>query len=418
MWKPLTTAFENVVADRKTTAPVRAKVQGILKKLQSYRFLCLVCCYLDVLELITPASKMFEEGELMPYEVKPIIQETILNLNDTIESDTDEDMLTSHLASFRIGDNSIITTECFNADDVHKLIKDRRLIQVELVGMKFVEENSYQVAIREKKKVCDKLKDVIDTKYKDFDKQVFQNMKWFNPETWGNQEVAQITGFYEHFKEPLDHVNFSLNFCLKEFKKFKNYVHVNHEGKKARDIWKDFLKTRRLEYPNLALIAELMMCLSCSNSSVERAFNLLTMLLSDQRLNTSHDTINAILNININDKVFSEGEKNEILKEAVESFMEKRRTAVFEDSNISQEERVTEEDSVGIYEEEDSEEEWDQYVYENVRQNSIDISETDNEMESDNEQADSFYNDSNMWDESNQIDADEYEGFNPLDYNV
>ena len=36
------------------------------------------------LELITPASKMFEEEELMLYEVTPIINETILNLNDVI----------------------------------------------------------------------------------------------------------------------------------------------------------------------------------------------------------------------------------------------------------------------------------------------------------------------------------------------
>ena len=327
MWKPLTTAFENIVADRKTTAPVRTKAQGILKKLQSYRFLCLVCCYLDVLELITPASKMFEEEELMPYEVKPIINETILNLNDAIQCDADEDVLASYIASFKVGDGSTITTECFNAADAHKLIKDRRVIQVELLGMKFVQKESYEVAISEKKKVCENLKGAIDTKYSDFDEPVFQNMKWFDPQTWDQerQETDQITSFYEHFKEPLDNANFQLNFCLKEFKKFKNYVHVNHEGKKAKEIWKEFYKTRRSEYPNLAKIGELMMCFSSSNSSVERAFNLLTMLLTDQRLTTSHNTLNAILNIKINDKVFTESEKNEILVAAVKSFMEKRR---------------------------------------------------------------------------------------------
>ena len=65
----------------------------------------------------------------MPYEVKPIINETILNLNDAIQCDADEDMLTSYLAAFKVGDGSIITTECVNATDAHKLIKDH---QVEL----------------------------------------------------------------------------------------------------------------------------------------------------------------------------------------------------------------------------------------------------------------------------------------------
>ena len=38
---------------------------------------------------------MFAEKEFMPYEVKPIIIVTILNLNDAIQFDTNEDMQTS-----------------------------------------------------------------------------------------------------------------------------------------------------------------------------------------------------------------------------------------------------------------------------------------------------------------------------------
>ena len=44
---------------------------------------------------------MFEE-ELIPYKVKPIINETILNLTDAIQYDTDEVMLTSCLASLKL----------------------------------------------------------------------------------------------------------------------------------------------------------------------------------------------------------------------------------------------------------------------------------------------------------------------------
>ena len=150
MWKPLTT--ENIVADKKTTAPVQTKAQGIMQKLQLYRFLYLDCCYLDVLELITPASEMFEEEELMPYEVKAIINETIMNLNDAIQCDADKDVLTSYIASLNVDDGSIITTKCFNAADAHKLIKDRHVIQVEPMGMTFVQKEFYEVVINEKKK--------------------------------------------------------------------------------------------------------------------------------------------------------------------------------------------------------------------------------------------------------------------------
>ena len=85
--------------------------------------------------------------------------------------------------------------------------------------MTFVQKEFYEVAISEKKIVCENLKEVIDTKYSDFDEPAFQNMKWFDPQTWDQkrQEVAQILSFYEHFKGPLDHTNFQLNICLKEF---------------------------------------------------------------------------------------------------------------------------------------------------------------------------------------------------------
>ena len=86
-------------------------------------------------------------------------------------------MQTSYIALFKIGDGSTTTTECFNTADAHKLIKDCCDIQLEPLGMKFVQKESYEVAISEKKTVLENPKGVIDTKYCNFDQPVFQNMK-------------------------------------------------------------------------------------------------------------------------------------------------------------------------------------------------------------------------------------------------
>ena len=59
------------------------------------------------------------------------------------------------------------------------------------------------------------------------------------------------------------------------------------------------------------------------------------MLLTDQRLTTSHDTLNTVLNIKINNKIFTESEKNKILVAAVKSFMEKLREAVLRRTQLS-----------------------------------------------------------------------------------
>ena len=67
-----------------------------------YSFLCLVCAYLDILRIITPISKVSESRTLMPNEVKPLLLETVNNIDYCIEGEYDGEMLFSHLALFRI----------------------------------------------------------------------------------------------------------------------------------------------------------------------------------------------------------------------------------------------------------------------------------------------------------------------------
>ena len=69
---------------------------------------------------------------------------------------------------------------------------------------------------------------------------------------------------------------------------------------------------------------ELLTCIAGSNSAVERAFSLLTLLLSDRRLSMSHTTMEDLMLIKGNDKVWSTGERNEILFRAVQIYMEKQ----------------------------------------------------------------------------------------------
>ena len=155
------------------------------------------------------------------------------------------------------------------------------------------------------------------------------------------------------------------------------------------------------------------------------------MLLMHQRLITSHDKLNAILNIKINDKVYTESKKTEILVAAVEIFIEKRREAVFEEnttvSQTSEEDRMTREDQ-DFSEEVDSEDEWDKYVYVDITKKKCG-SDTVDEMEStdgletvdrwNSEHGDNFSVDDNdvgkMDEPWNHFDSDEDESFNPLD---
>ena len=71
--------------------------------------------------------------------------------------------------------------------------------------------------------------------------------------------------------------------------------------------------------------------MSCfgSNSSVERSFSTLTLVLSDQRLGLSHRNMENVLILKGNNKNWSERERNKMVEAAVASYLQKRRKRKF-----------------------------------------------------------------------------------------
>ena len=58
----------------------------------------MTCLYLDILEKIVPASKVFEDERLLPFEVKASIQTTIADLTDYLDNDYGN--MDSHVQQF------------------------------------------------------------------------------------------------------------------------------------------------------------------------------------------------------------------------------------------------------------------------------------------------------------------------------
>ena len=77
-------------------------------------------------------------------------------------------------------------------------------------------------------------------------------------------------------------------------------------SKSLTKLWCHVLNFRRLEFPNLCLIIELLTCIAGSNSTVERAFSLLTLLLMDRRWTMHHSTMEDLLITKANDNTWSE----------------------------------------------------------------------------------------------------------------
>ena len=140
-----------------------------------------------------------------------------------------------------------------------------------------------------------------------------------------NYGIDQLTALAEHFSVPLFAAKSDKEKCFQEWKLFRSLVNANYRGLDAKQLWEKVFQYKRAEYPNLCIVANLVMCLSGSNSTVERAFSLLTLLLTDQRLSLSHNTISNLMTINVNDKWWTPNEKSSIIKSAAEAYENAKR---------------------------------------------------------------------------------------------
>ena len=128
-----------------------------------------------------------------------------------------------------------------------------------------------------------------------------------------------------HFKATLSVSGYDKTKVLREWKMLRNYVKIWLKKSETADLWKHILTHKRKVFPNVCLLTEIMIAVSGSNSSVERAFSMHTNMLSDRRLSMKHKRMESIFIIAGNDKNWSAREKEEIIERAVELCLMKRR---------------------------------------------------------------------------------------------
>ena len=74
-------------------------------------------------------------------------------------------------------------------------------------------------------------------------------------------------------------------------------------------MWKKIFIHKREEYINLYKSESMVVSLASSNSSAEWAFNLPSLMLSDRCLFMNHDTLQALMSINIIEKLWTPKER-------------------------------------------------------------------------------------------------------------
>ena len=132
MWPTFTMVYSNVVSNNKTRSETKAKIEGLLRKSENYRYISLTCLYLDLLERTVPASKVFEGEKLLSFEIKMSIQTTLANLTELLDDDYDD--LDSHLQRFWPSENEegelILESEHNSPMDKSRKIENRKPVKI------------------------------------------------------------------------------------------------------------------------------------------------------------------------------------------------------------------------------------------------------------------------------------------------
>ena len=99
-------AYENFVADKKSSnAKTKTKVTGLLKKFKSYEFLLKVATYLNLLEMIVSASKLFESNEFIPQEILVMIMTTKMEKSEKVEEiKSNKEFMDSFFSTFLVSE--------------------------------------------------------------------------------------------------------------------------------------------------------------------------------------------------------------------------------------------------------------------------------------------------------------------------
>ena len=245
IWPSLITTFQNaLVSDNGCRGETRAKVVGILKKLKSYRFLCQVAVYLDILDSIGPLSLVFEKNILMAYDVEPAVEKSI-DILEGLKYENIDDAVDSYLKKFSIRDEDGLVTivaNYYRAGHERKKPANRECFDVELDNLKFTDEASLERGLEIRAEAVNKLVPFIRKRFKSFSNRndIFQAMTWLDPQYWEDNTQngkESIKVLCEKFKIPLQAAGFEETKVIHEWRSLQITVKSFYRNLEAPEIW-------------------------------------------------------------------------------------------------------------------------------------------------------------------------------------
>jgi hypothetical protein len=277
-----------------------------------------------LLDKLSILSLKFERDELMISEVMLEVEKTVSHLEELEDEDEPSVKLMESEAQVKMAGATLSATRTKAG---HQKKKEKESVAINYEGMK-QEAAIDQEAI--KKKAIPSIISCLQDRFSSFSNPVSDSLGWLDPANWQPNdraaEVPELEKFSNHFIQPLQLAGFDKHKIKREWKDRRLTVSKYYQKHKALPLWEALMKYRRSEFSNVLLLVEFALCMGVSNSVIESGFSRLTLLLSDRRLSMAHSTMEAFVLISINDKIWTEQEREDIMQAAVEDYtMQSRR---------------------------------------------------------------------------------------------
>lgn len=151
-----------------------------------------------------------------------------------------------------------------------------------MAGLRY-SSKAREVAAAAKKSTAINLSTLLRERFPENNSEIYDAMRIYDPQYWGEDPEygrKEVCMLLERFKVPLSEAGIDETALFVEWKLCSIFARcqMGEMLKDAKVMWQRILTFKRLEYPNLCLLIELITCVAGSNSAVERAFSLLTLL--------------------------------------------------------------------------------------------------------------------------------------------
>ena len=258
-------------------AKTKGKAASIHKEITTVRFAKMLHFMLDLMDIITETSKIFQREKLTIPQVPDIIQETTMNLMN----------LKQH-----IGKHS---KEFYDNVAASKQFGDQKIQLKGAAPAAYKEDNDIE-------KLLENAISYLQSRFENFKEAPLVYFKIFNFKFW-HREQEQLALFggddvqciVDHYKEQLS--GDECNKIPQEWVALKSYV-MHFCGRPLLQVYGELLRDRPARFKNILVLVDLMLTLSPSTAECERQFSSMNRIKTALRNRLSNDSLQALMKIN------------------------------------------------------------------------------------------------------------------------